>query len=80
MVRVVVYHGYYGCDTGCCGHYAEFEDGSQSQFDFDHPWTNDEEERRKWAIEFAQEMVEKKFGKEHVADLDWENCRLFDDC
>lgn len=28
---------------------------------------------------FAEEMIADKLGQEHVADLDWENCLVFDD-
>lgn len=70
MAKVVVYHDYYGCDTGCCGHTIEM--GDKSKFLFDHPYCKD---FREW----AEEIVASTFGAEHVADLDWENCVIFDD-
>lgn len=68
--RVVVYHSGYGCDTGCCGHV--FEMGDRERWTFNHPYGED---FRAW----AEELVADFFGSEHVADLDWENCRVYDD-
>jgi hypothetical protein len=72
-MRVTVYHGYYGCDTGCCGHWVELEDGTRS-FDFTHCYidSKDVEARKQW----ARDLVEAEFGTEHCADLDWDNCVL----
>ena len=77
-IRVVVVHGAYGCDTGCCGHWVELADdtGEEIGFDFGHPWSQD---RLEWARKLAQEMVTKRYGPEHVADLDWENSFLVED-
>lgn len=69
-MKVVVYHRGYGCDTGCCGHTVEMEDGRE-KFEFAHP---DGDPR-----EFAEELVRDAFGEEHVVDLDWENCVISDD-
>lgn len=58
-------------------------DGQNRHFEFNHPYllktTYD-----KWGIvqrpysdrllEWAQELVTKTFGAEHVKDLDWDNC------
>lgn len=77
-VRVVVYHGSYGCDTGCCGHYVELDNG-QRVFDswtFDHPGRED---FRAWAIEYAQDAVRHAYGDDHVADLDWDNSFVVSD-
>jgi hypothetical protein len=60
-MKVIVYHSYYGCETGCCGHTVELEDGT-SQFYFSHPYKEDFKS-------FAEELV-KEFGEEHVKDLD----------
>lgn len=69
-MKVIVYHDYFGCDTGCCGHTVEM--GDQSKFDFCHPYSEDH-------LEFAKRLVEDTFGAEHVADLDWENCIISED-
>lgn len=72
-------HGGYGCDTGCCGHWVEIEDGSQiGSFEFGHPYGG-RDDFRQWALELAQEKVSEKFGADHVADLDWENSQVLDD-
>lgn len=75
VVSVIVYHSYYGCETGCCGHRVEikYEDGTERDvFEFEHGK----------GIEFAKKLVKNEFGEEHVKDLDWENCEIIDgdDC
>jgi hypothetical protein len=68
MTRYIVYHEFYGCDSGCCGHVVKAADEfSQSHFNFVHPYGEDQ-------LEFARELVREQFGEEHVADLDWDNC------
>ena len=71
MARVVVYHSYYGCETGCCGHTVELD--GQEKFLFDHPGRNED------PLTYAKELVEATFGAEHVADLDWAGCIISDD-
>lgn len=73
-MRVVVYHAYCGCDTGCCGHIVKLEDGRE-EFSFDHPGAFGSDDPKK----FAEEQVRAEFGEEHVADLDWESCQIRDD-
>lgn len=76
-IKVVVYHGAYGCDTGCCGHYVELKnDENHARFFFTHPYGR---ELQPWALQLAQEVVTEKYGADHVADLDWENCIISDD-
>lgn len=70
--KIVVTHRGYGCDTGCCGHAIEI-DGVEHSFEFDHPHGDD-------ARKFAEEMIRDELGEEHVADLDWENCFVTDEC
>lgn len=46
--RVVVFHDFYGCDTGCCGHQAVLYEGtteiSKGRFEFAHPYGSSSEE------------------------------------
>lgn len=76
-MRIVVYHGFYGCETGCCGHFVRLTDDDgeehEGEFTFTHPLSTDDV--RTW----AEELVRDEFGAEHVADLDWENCLVVDD-
>ena len=72
-MKVIVYHTGYGCDTGCCGHAIVIEDGRRS-FEFEHPL--DTKDLREW----AEELIEDEFGKNHGLDLDWENCQIIKDC
>lgn len=73
-MKIVVYHTFYGCDTGCCGHVVETDDDNdmERRFLFSHPYGDDH-------LKFAQELVHDEYGAEHVADLDWEECVICDD-
>lgn len=79
-VKVIVAHGSYGCDTGCCGHWVELADTDEQLggFHFSHPW-HGKDDFRAWALEMAQDEVTARFGADHVADLDWENSVVVDD-
>ena len=73
MGRVVVYHGGYGCDTGCCGHYVVLdEEEIERSWKFSHPYGQDH-------LEFARQMIIDTFGEDHCHDLDWENCIISED-
>lgn len=83
-VKVIVFHRGYGCETGCCGHAIEV-DGEElaGSFTFSHPYgsynaTMDERDSAFRA--FAEELIVDHLGADHVADLDWENCIVTDDC
>lgn len=93
-MRAVVYHDYYGCETGCCGHYVELYNGTEkvnSQFTFFHPHVGSSyakfagiltfkgEDMPEEVKEFVRDKVTKHFGEQHCADIDWENCILIDD-
>lgn len=72
-MKIVVYHTYYGCDTGCCGHTVETDDDTiHDEFRFIHPYTADH-------VAFAKELITDVMGAEHVADLDWDNCYISED-
>lgn len=74
-MKIVVVHGQYGCETGCCGHWIKI-DGDVARdtetghmgFAFDHP--NPGETPRA----FAERVLREELGEAHVADLDFENC------
>lgn len=77
-MRVLVLHGGYGCDTGCCGHWIELGDDQTpreerlERFVFGHPGSD--QDRLAW----AKELVRDVFGEEHVKDLDWDHCVIED--
>lgn len=66
MSRIIIYHSGYGCETGCCGHYIEVDDKRVGDFNFSHPDSNSDEDRRA----FAEQLVTEQLGHEHVRDLD----------
>jgi len=82
-VKILIVHGSYGCDTGCCGHWVEVKDGPEperidggwSDFEFGHPYSKPPAEFREW----AEDVLRKRYGEHHVQDLDWENCLVSDD-
>ena len=69
-MKIIVYHGYAGCETGCCGHVVQLGDDDR-MFEFAH-----QDEDKESPLEFAQRLVRDTYGAEHVADLDWANCRI----
>lgn len=71
-MKIVVYHAYYGCDTGCCGHTIEVEEAPHPRFRFTHPYGGDHRA-------FAEDLIREEMGDEHVADLDWDNSYICDD-
>lgn len=76
---VTVMHEGFGCQTGCCGHRVYVDDrdtGESSRFVFGHAGLGDD------LLNYAKQLVRKKFGEEHVADLDWENSCVvtYDEC
>jgi hypothetical protein len=75
MPKVTVMHAYYDCDTGCCGHVIEVDGKCVGQFNFDHPYEEDDAKIRQWAERF----IRKEMGEQHVADLDWEHCEVSND-
>lgn len=88
--RIVVYHGGYGCETGCCGHWAAFVDAdtefsygfpdsvTEEKFTFDHPWITSHVGGDD-PLEWAKNLIREQWGDEHVVDLDWEHSVLSDD-
>jgi len=73
-MKVIVYHSFYGCESGCCGHVVKLEDGRE-EFCFDHPDTGHiDSSEDESAEDFAKRIVTTIFGEEHVKDLDWLNC------
>lgn len=93
MAKVIVYHRYYGCDTGCCGHAVNvFDDDVAARDAFSPYWNRALNTRDHFGfdhpyddysdaqrLEWAKEFVRVRLGEEHVADLDWEHCIISDD-
>ena len=77
-MKIIVYHGLYGCDTGCCGHWVEFypdeTDKCYSKFEFEHC---DEDQK----LEFARELAEDFIAKHHpqcLSTIDWSTLQFQD--
>lgn len=69
---VRVYHSYYGCETGCCGHIVEVDE--KSSFHFTHPHDGEltEEKKREWARSFAEQVIREKWP-ECIDSIDWDS-------
>jgi hypothetical protein len=77
MTSVVVYHDFYGCETGCCGHRIAVNN-NDSEFSFDHPYLYNlitDDQTRKFIIK----VVTEELGAEHVKDIDFDQCIVVDD-
>lgn len=68
-IKIRVYHDTYGCDTGCCGHRIELDNGNEA-FEFEHPYRAPD--KKKWAIELAKDIVREKWPK-CFNSIDWGN-------
>jgi hypothetical protein len=73
MPTIIVVHGAYGCDTGCCGHFVEVDGEQVGGFDFSHPDGIEDTPR------FIRDLVTECCGAEHVKDIDWEHCIVVND-
>lgn len=67
-MKIRVFHAEYGCDTGCCGHIVELEDGRHS-FEFEHPYKN--EDSQEWALSLARDIIE-RYWPECINTIDWD--------
>lgn len=72
VLKIIVVHSYYGCDTGCCGHVVRFDD-QRLDFSFSHPQKGESHS------DFVKRIVTAHCGAEHVADIDFEKCVVIDD-
>lgn len=84
-MKIVVYHTGYGCETGCCGHAIAIDptdtqidlgtyEAARNTFDFRHADDSTPEELRR----FAENVLRRHVGAEHIKDLDWEHCVISD--
>ena len=69
MAKIVVFHTFHGCETGCCGHVV-IVDGASRRLRFDHP--DDADQMRTW----VEDLVTRE-GCD-PADLDWDHCLVMD--
>ena len=68
-MKIRVYHSYYGCETGCCGHTIEIDD-EHSQFEFVHKY--DDTATKEWATELAKDVVRERWP-ECYDSIDWDS-------
>ena len=77
LARIRVFHSYYGCDTGCCGHVIVVDGREVGGFEFGHPRGRDPKE-------WARAMVERALrGSACLATIDWSTLdvsEVSDDC
>lgn len=82
--RAVVYHDFYGCDTGCCGHSVVIYRGTEEvrkKFYFEHPWQlYKAEDKAAHKTAFAQRLLD-LYNREYksAAVLDPSSCEVSDD-
>jgi len=73
-VKIRVYHAYYGCDCGCCGHRIEFypdsDDGCYQGWVFDHA-PPDPGEQKPWARKLAEDFIWDNHPS-YLPAIDWE--------
>ncbi len=64
IVGVYATHGYYGCDSGCCGHSFHLVDKNGAEvytnFEFDHDVSFIEDELRRYAHEYGVPILKRK--------------------
>jgi hypothetical protein len=81
VTRILVYHGLYGCETGCCGHWVEVETEPggtgtcYSSFEFDHP--DSDEDLRVYARGLAEDFL-RRYHPECLASIDWSTLQITD--
>lgn len=71
-VKVRVFHSYYGCESGCCGHTVEITlpDGAKKEeFSFTHRYGEDSAPEA-WGRKLAEEVVGREWP-ECLATIDW---------
>lgn len=73
---VRVYHSEYGCDTGCCGHTIEIDD-NKYKFEFTHPYGDDRNDLRGWALGLAKRVVKENWP-ECYNSIDWDSLNYGD--
>lgn len=80
-IRVRVYHDFYGCETGCCGHVVEIQDGrygskdTRDSFDFTHCYEKGQKEQREWARELAEAQIKYRWP-ECLPHIDWDTLEI----
>lgn len=64
-MKLAIKHTYYGCDSGCCGHMVEVQDGDPRRFDFQfyHAGGTTPSDLREFAVEIV--------GEENIGDVDF---------
>ena len=77
-MRVTVYHGTYGCETGCCGHWLDVEETNKAYFVFDHPDSDPSD--RAAMVAWAKEAFQGRIPDECLESIDWDSATLVDLC
>jgi hypothetical protein len=78
-MKILVYHAYYGCDTGCCGHRIEFYPGDElegcfQEFEWNHA-PEDPNEQKAWAKNIAHYFI-KNHHPECLDTIDWDSLEV----
>lgn len=70
-MKIRVYHSYYGCETGCCGHIVELEE-KPAKFEFTHPYGED---KLIFARELAESVIKENYP-ECLDSIDWDSLTI----
>ena len=78
ITSIRVYHAYYGCDTGCCGHIVRLNDDDRlERFEFDHGYGK--ATPRDFARRLAHDVIA-RYHPDCLASIDWDTIELnYDD-
>ena len=72
-MKIRVFHAYFGCDSGCCGHrievYPDDDDSHYEDFEFGH---SDKGREKEYARELAENFL-KRHHPECLATIDWDS-------
>jgi len=77
-MKIRVYHTYYGCDTGCCGHRIEFYPGGESEGCYQE-WEWGHRDESETPEEYARGMAEAFLRVHHpecLATIDWSSMEV----
>lgn len=76
-MKILVYHAYYGCDTGCCGHRIEYYPGDNDECyqDFDFGHARSDENIQEYGKRLAEQFLKYHHPK-CLETIDWSTLKV----